>query len=59
MPLTVYGQEYTAGLLGWNDELSPIELQVRNLKTTWENLAKVWELQKIQVHQQKPEYYIQ
>lgn len=42
MPLTVYGQEYTAGLLGWNDELSPIELQVRNLKTTWENLAKVW-----------------
>lgn len=42
MPLTVYGQEYTAGLLGWNDELSPIELQVKNLKTTWESLAKVW-----------------
>ena len=42
MPLTVYGSEYTAGLYGWNDEMSPLELQIENMKRSYTNMMQIW-----------------
>lgn len=42
MPIKVYGQEYTAGLFGWNDELTVLELQVENIKRSYSNAMDIY-----------------
>lgn len=41
MPVKVYGQEYTAGLFGWNDELSIVGLQLENVKRTINSVKEI------------------
>lgn len=42
MPLTVFEQEYTAGLFGWNNDKSALELQWENIKRTASNISDIW-----------------
>ena len=41
--MRVYEQEYTAGLFGWNNELTPIELQIENIKRTARSLGQIFD----------------
>ena len=43
LPVRVYEQEYTAGLFGWNNELTPIELQIDNIKRTARSLGQIFD----------------
>lgn len=42
-PVKVYGQEYTAGLLGWNDTETPLELQIETVKESIRALGDISE----------------
>ena len=45
-PVKVYGQEYTAGLMGWNDTETPLELQWETVKDSIKALADIHEASK-------------
>lgn len=45
-PVKVYGQEYTAGLIGWNDTETPFELQWETVKDSINALADINEASK-------------
>lgn len=45
-PVKVYGQEYTAGLIGWNDTETPLELQMGAVKDSINALADIYEASK-------------
>lgn len=42
-PVKVYGQEYTAGLTGWNDTETPLELQIETVKESIRALGDISE----------------
>ena len=42
-PVKVYGQEYTAGLTGWNDTETPLDLQIQAVKDSIRALAQIKE----------------